>query len=327
MTTPKVSVLIPTYNYAHFLDETIQSVLNQTFQNYELIIVDNNSTDNTDEVVQKYLSDNRVSFYKNETNIGLVGNWNKCLEYANGEYIKYLCADDKFLPSLLQEFVAVMDKYNNISFVTSNFKLFGLFNDTKIKPHSHLVNGSYVIKSTLYNGSNWIGEPTAIMFRKKDLVIGNFNPEFIYHTDFEFFLRLLTLGDCYVIPDVLYYVRKHPNTETANIKKVKFNTVFTDYKLYKALKNIEELEPIIGDEIDKLIKMRAAECALLMFKVVPNLYKSEDRIIFKKALKIASSEGVIFQTIGLLMNKILKKPRSRYPIKENPSSVSEGTKN
>jgi glycosyltransferase involved in cell wall biosynthesis len=80
MTTPKVSVVIPTYNYAHFLDETIQSVLNQTFLDFELIIVDNNSTDNTEEVVKNYLSDNRVSFYKNDTNIGLVGNWNKCLE-------------------------------------------------------------------------------------------------------------------------------------------------------------------------------------------------------------------------------------------------------
>src|SRR5688572_12302291 len=116
---PKVSVLIPTYNYAHFLDETIQSVLDQTFTNFELVIVDNCSTDNTDEVVQKYLTDTRISFYRNETNIGLVGNWNKCLDYARGEYIKYLCADDKFRPELLEKFVAVMDQNPGVSIMSS----------------------------------------------------------------------------------------------------------------------------------------------------------------------------------------------------------------
>ena len=63
-TLPKVSVLIPTYNYAHHLDEAIQSVLDQTYQNFELVIVDDQSTDNTDAVVSKYLQDKRIRYYK-----------------------------------------------------------------------------------------------------------------------------------------------------------------------------------------------------------------------------------------------------------------------
>jgi glycosyltransferase involved in cell wall biosynthesis len=106
----EVSVLIPTYNYAHFLDETIQSVLNQTYNDYEVIIVDNKSTDDTVEVVEKYLSDTRIHFYQNDSNLGLTGNWNKCLEFAKGDYIKFLCADDKFHPEMLQKFVTVMDE-------------------------------------------------------------------------------------------------------------------------------------------------------------------------------------------------------------------------
>jgi glycosyltransferase involved in cell wall biosynthesis len=117
-TNPKVSVLIPTYNYAHFLDETIQSVLNQTYNDYELIIVDNKSTDDTLEVVDKYLGDRRIHFYQNATNLGLSGNWNKCLEYATGEYIKFLCADDKFHPEMLRKFVSVMDENPTVSLVT-----------------------------------------------------------------------------------------------------------------------------------------------------------------------------------------------------------------
>ena len=83
--SPKVSVLIPTYNYAHILDETIESVLAQTYTDFELIIVDNCSQDNTEHVVSKYLIDKRVSYHRNSQNIGLAGNWNKCLELARGQ--------------------------------------------------------------------------------------------------------------------------------------------------------------------------------------------------------------------------------------------------
>src|SRR5689334_17359944 len=106
---PKISVLIPTYNYAHYLDETIQSVLNQSFKDFELIIVDNHSTDNTEEVVSKYLADERVSYHKNEKNLGLVGNWNMCLTYPKAEYIKFICADDMIHPEMLDKFYAVME--------------------------------------------------------------------------------------------------------------------------------------------------------------------------------------------------------------------------
>lgn len=116
---PRVSVLIPTYNSAPFLDEAIQSVLDQTFADFELIINDNNSTDDTEEIAKKYLSDPRVSFYKNPANIGMAGNWNKLLAHAKGEYIKFLMSDDKFHPQLLEKFVPVMDQYPNVSLITS----------------------------------------------------------------------------------------------------------------------------------------------------------------------------------------------------------------
>ena len=78
--SPTVSVLIPTYNYARYLDEAVSSVLHQTFQDFELIIVDDQSTDNTDDIIKKYLHDPRITYYKNQTNLGLVGNFNKSLK-------------------------------------------------------------------------------------------------------------------------------------------------------------------------------------------------------------------------------------------------------
>jgi glycosyltransferase involved in cell wall biosynthesis len=118
--SPKVSVLIPTYNYAYCLDEAMQSVLDQTLSDFELIVIDDCSKDNTDDVMQKYLTDPRITYMKNEKNLGLVGNWNKCLSYAKGDYIKILCADDKFRKDLLEKMVNVMEKYKNVYLVACN---------------------------------------------------------------------------------------------------------------------------------------------------------------------------------------------------------------
>ncbi|MDD5491118.1 MAG: glycosyltransferase [bacterium] len=95
MNCPKVSILIPTYNRAHFLTICLDSVLAQDYQNIEVIVSDNNSNDNTSDIIKNYLSDPRMRYYRNETNVGVVQNWKKLLyEYATGDYGKLLCDDD-----------------------------------------------------------------------------------------------------------------------------------------------------------------------------------------------------------------------------------------
>lgn len=90
---PFFSVCIPTYNYAQFLQEAVDSVVNQTFQDFEILIQDNCSTDNTQAVIEEY-DDPRISYQKNSENIGMFGNLNKVCARAKGKYIKILCADD-----------------------------------------------------------------------------------------------------------------------------------------------------------------------------------------------------------------------------------------
>lgn len=92
-TAPFFSICVPTYNYAHYLPELIESVLDQSYGNYELLIQDDVSTDNTDEVVGRY-HDRRISYHKNQENLGIFGNLNRLCERARGKYIKILCADD-----------------------------------------------------------------------------------------------------------------------------------------------------------------------------------------------------------------------------------------
>ena len=99
-----VSILIPVYNRDKFIEETINSALSQTYQNIEIIIVDNNSTDNTWRIIKKYTKkDNRIKAFKNDTNIGPVRNWKKCTDKADGEFGKILWSDDLIAPEFIEK--------------------------------------------------------------------------------------------------------------------------------------------------------------------------------------------------------------------------------
>ena len=89
-----VSIIMPSYNTANYIEESIQSVLNQTYTNWELIIVDDCSTDNTDEIISKFLEDKRIHYFKNEKNLGAAVSRNKALREANGRWIIFLDSDD-----------------------------------------------------------------------------------------------------------------------------------------------------------------------------------------------------------------------------------------
>lgn len=302
---PKVSVLIPTYNYARFLNEAIESVLNQTFTDFELVIVDNNSTDNTKEVVDKYSNDKRLRYYKNETNIGIIGNFNKCLEYANGDYIKYLMADDLFHKQLLEKFVAVMEEYPNVSLVTSYNEIFGTKKKQRRTQFNNLHSGEEIIHECLMNGrGNMIGEPTSVMFRKKHLGSQGFNPEYTALTDLNLWLRLLTKGDGFFIPEVLSYFRMH-ETQTTNLNLIKNR--FDEYFFYKILQTKNDYNTDISKlNLDKVIKTKAIKSGRAMYLVANKLYKKDNRIIFKKSFRIAYTEGVVLESLFSRILKLLK---------------------
>ncbi len=293
--TPTVSVLIPTYDNAHFLDETIQSVLNQSFSDFEIIIVDNQSKDNTDEVVQKYLVDSRVKYFKNAGNIGMVGNWNKCLEYAQGTYLKYLCSDDRFHPDLLKKFVAVMEQNPQVALVTSYREYFGLKTfKPELPPFSGLHSGKEVIYHSLADW-NWIGEPTTVMFRRSGLQVGNFKTNYQYFPDWDMWLRLLTTGDCYMIPETLSYFRLHANQVTALVLQ-NFSNLFEEYNFFKAAKDNNEYNLNFNEfNIDAMIKKKATKCTRAIPRLIPKLNKRKNWALLLKAMQIAYAEKVIFK--------------------------------
>lgn len=108
----RFSVTVPAYK-AQYLGECIDSILAQTYKNFEVIIVNDHSPQDLDSIVEKY-DDPRIRYYKNEVGFGaehVVGNWDKCLEYAQGEYLICMGDDDKLLPTCLENYVVLINKY------------------------------------------------------------------------------------------------------------------------------------------------------------------------------------------------------------------------
>lgn len=210
---PKVSVCIPTFNGAGYLYQAVESVLAQNYQDFEIVIVDNCSTDQTVTVVEdlQKKSNRRIRFYKNDRNIGLVGNFNKCLEYAQGTHIKFLCVDDLLLPGCLEQMVAALDAHQTVTLVCGGRLI---INETGEKlglkqypSRDIMIRGSKAITRCLF-GKNYIGEPTAVMFRKSDLT-GHFREDLPQLVDMEMWFRLLEQGDLLNIKGPLCAIRLH----------------------------------------------------------------------------------------------------------------------
>jgi len=217
--TPKVSVLVPTYNYARFLAEAIESVLAQQFTDFELLIVDDASTDDTAAVAQTYAArDSRVQLTVHPVNLGMVNNWNYCLKQARGEFIKFLFGDDRLCgPNALGRMATLLESHPSATLAASARVIFDE-NSCVLDLYRDLPDGLHkarrVITSVLLaNGKNLVGEPSAVLFRKKDAERG-FDSRYRQVVDVEMWFHLLEKGDLIYTGEPLCAFRSHALQET-----------------------------------------------------------------------------------------------------------------
>jgi len=143
---PLISVLIPSYNYARFIEKSIDSVLAQTYENVEIVVLDNRSTDETMSVLRtRFAQETRVRVFENDENIGLVQNFNRALTHARGEFIVWLCADDWFLERHLERLAAVFEGnasldvvYTNVLFADEHERTFAIKAETSQLPFDYV---------------------------------------------------------------------------------------------------------------------------------------------------------------------------------------------
>lgn len=178
-----VSVIMPTYNVANYLSESIKSVLSQSYQNWELIIVDDYSTDNTLHMISTF-KDPRIILIKNQSNKGVALSRNLALEAATGQYITFLDSDDLWLSSKLSQQVSILEKQSDAVCCHTSFR--------RINEKGEFLNDVYSVKKvnlSLMRKSNFIGNLTGMIDRKK---VGTIFQKQRKHEDYIMWLDVLS---------------------------------------------------------------------------------------------------------------------------------------
>lgn len=241
---PLVSVCIPAYNSSAFIAEAIESVLAQSLADFEIIVTDNSSTDNTVEICRKYKEkDARILIHRNEKNIGAFPNFNKALSLASGRYVKFLMSDDLLAPTYLEQTTAIFEKYPNVRVVGCSQQNVDenkqLVRTVSAYPESCLVSGPDIAKDLLLKMSNDIGAPTNVLMKRVDYG-GGFNCRLYFFADFELWLKALSSGDYYYLNEPLSILRLHKLSGTTD-----------NFKTFLFVADILQLRDYFADFMEK----------------------------------------------------------------------------
>lgn len=223
---PTVSVCIPTFNRAGMLRESIASVLDQTFQDFELIVCDNGSKDETEAVVKSF-ADQRIAYHPVPENIGQRPNWNRCLALARGRYVGLCFDDDMMMPDNLAEKVAVLERYPRVGLVHSKYHIVDR-HGTMLEPNTNKATaghreidtqepGREVLATLLQH--NIIHESTVILRRDCYQQLGGFSDRLSLAFDWEYWMRIASCSDVAFIAKPLVKWREHSGSLTIETQR------------------------------------------------------------------------------------------------------------
>lgn len=242
---PKVSVIIPNYNHASFLAQRIESVLNQTFTDLEVILMDDCSTDHSTEIIAEYAKkDSRIRVNINENNSGSTFiQWNKGAELAKGDYLWIAESDDFAAHTLLEELVPILDQHSNVALAYGQTTV---VNEEGEELRSYLEDYMFLFpekanrwtKPFIRSGKEEAGEfllfhntipnASAALIRKSSyLAVGGAEPTWKLNGDWMFYVKLLMNGDIAFHPALLNFFRTHPVTQRqrANLTPVVYDEI------------------------------------------------------------------------------------------------------
>ncbi|MDE5994464.1 MAG: glycosyltransferase [Oscillospiraceae bacterium] len=218
-----VSIIMPSYNTACFISDTIRSVLAQSYTNWELIIVDDCSTDNTDEVVKTFLNDTRIHYIKNDKNSGAAVSRNRALREAKGRWIAFLDSDDLWMQDKLEKQILFMAD-NDYRFSYTNY----IEINEQSKPNGKSVTGPKCItKHGMYNYC-YMGCLT-VMYDAE--AVGLIQIEDIKkNNDYAMWLKVCKKANCYLLDETLAMYRKRSGSISNHgyLKLIKWH-----YRLYR----------------------------------------------------------------------------------------------
>jgi len=243
-----VSIITPSYNSENFISQTIKSVLNQTYQNWEMIIIDDVSTDNSRKIIESFMKkDDRIKLFKLSENSGAAISRNKAISLAKGNFIAFLDSDDLWLPKKLEHQLAFMIK-NKYALTYTSYHIIEENGDNSNK----IINCKEKLDYTRMLYSNEIGCLTAIY--NVDLLGKVFMPTIRKRQDYGLWLKILkTEKYAYGLPEVLAeYRNRSQSISTNKVEMLKWN-----WNLYTNIENLSYFRATlytVCNVINKLLK-------------------------------------------------------------------------
>ena len=240
-----ISIVLPIYNGERYLKESIESIINQTYTNWELIVVDDCSTDSTPEIVKDYMNkDNRIRYYRNEKNLRLPRNLNKGFSLANGDYLTWTSDDNLFLPSALGELHNYLKEHPDCSFVFSSYNI--IDEDSKVVSTIDVPDD---YKDQIV-GKNIVGA-CFLYTREVYNIIGDYQHGHIMVEDFDYWQRIIAKFNSGIIRKVLYNYRAHSASLTGKNDVTYTNrlfkeTIMANIALYEKLSIIQKFNYYYG---------------------------------------------------------------------------------
>jgi len=204
-----VSVCIPSYRAEPFLRATLQSVLDQTFGDWELVLVDDASPDRSWEIAQELREHPRVRLERNPTNLGASATWNRALAMAQGRFVKLLCSDDVLRPTCLARQVEALEAHDGAVMASARRDIIDATGKVVLAGRGLRglrgeVPGPAALAALVRTGENLLGEPSSVLFRTDVLrAVGGFDQEAHYTLDLSTYAAVLRHGSVVCLDDVL----------------------------------------------------------------------------------------------------------------------------
>ncbi len=219
---PKISVILTSYNHAKYISATINSILNQTFRDFELIILENISDDNSVEIIKSF-NDTRIRFIQNPVNMGMVLSVNKGISLAKGEYIAHISSDDIWLPEKLEKQIEYLEKNPNCGACFTNVLVINeagiasknVQNYQKVFDKASNKNNIDWLKF-FFNTGNSLCYPSALVRSSCYEELGYFDARYQIALDIDMWVRICTKYDIYILTEVLTKFRSGSNSTSSS---------------------------------------------------------------------------------------------------------------
>ena len=307
---PMISVIMPVYNSGKLIHQTIESILNQTDTNYEFIIINDASTDDTLKNIKKYKKkDKRIIIINNKRNLGIALASNKGLDAARGKYIAMMDHDDISLSTRFEKQINYLEKHKEVFLVgTGNYYI---DENNKIINKIKTITNESKIKKDITIGHNRICHPS-IMFRNETKI--RYREKIFYAQDVDFFLQLFADGKKLTnIKDVLFHYRVH-DTQTSMEKRNKqllFAKKAIDFYTEKVRTGKDSYNKFNPGEIFKLNADTSNDKYVISYEIFYNFHKQDYRNVIKYSKKYFQLFGykdrvVIYYLISHMPKKVIQ---------------------